>query len=145
MTELSALLNEDKRPTVVSDLAQVAEDAVSSQSGITGMTLKGSVAAAKKVDSNVVEKAVNKLLPDLLGELQPYWKEFSDKGEGSFGTYLAANEDKVIDSFLSVADRNVERAPGALVKVYNSLRGKASKIVSPALPGFGETIEKHMR
>ncbi|WP_018298143.1 DUF6918 family protein [Corynebacterium lubricantis] len=150
MPELSALLNEDKRPQVVADLANVAENAVAAQSGITGVTLKGGVTAAKKIDANMLEKIVNRVLPDLLGELQPHWSAYetgsaADSAAGSFGAYLAQHDDKVVDSFLSVADRNAEKAPNVLGKVYQSLRGKASKIVAPALPEFGDTIEKHMK
>ncbi|MHA2787549.1 DUF6918 family protein [Corynebacterium sp. S7] len=150
MPELSALLNEEKRPHVVTDLAQVAENAIAAQSGVIGVTLKGGVSAAKKIDSDLMEKIVNRVLPDLLGELQPYWTAYeansgADSGASSFGAYLAQNDEKVVDSFLSVADRNAEKAPNVLGKVYNTLRGKASKIVAPALPEFGDAIEKNMK
>lgn len=145
MTELSALLGESKRPHVVDDLTQVADTAVAGQSGLTGMALKGALSAAQKVDANIVHTGINRILPDLLGEMQPFWNDFQTAGGPGFGAYLSSREDEVVDSLLKVADRNAEKAPGALTKVYGSLRGKAQKIVGPALPGVGSAIEKHMQ
>ncbi|SES09695.1 DUF6918 family protein [Corynebacterium cystitidis] len=144
MPELSALLNEQKRPQIVAELNTVVNDTVSSTSGLTGMALKGGLGAASKMDSNFVEKGINRLLPDLLGELQPHWAKYSESGTSNFGAYLAANEDHVINGILKLADDNVSKAPAALQKVYNGLRGKAAGIISPALPKVGAAIEKHM-
>ena len=35
--------------------------------------------------------------------------------------------------------------PAAAQKVYSSLRGKAGKIIAPALPEFGDIIERHAK
>ncbi|WP_257158990.1 DUF6918 family protein [Corynebacterium cystitidis] len=144
MSELSTLLNEDKRPDVVADLNTVVTDTVSHTSGLTGMALKGGLSAASKVDSNFVEKGINRLLPDLLGELQPQWSAYRESNTGDFASYLVANEDEIISGVLKLADDNVANAPAALQKMYKGLRGKAANIISPALPQVGATIEKHM-
>lgn len=143
MSELSALLNEQKRPQVVADLDTVVDETVSNASGLVGMALKGGVGAANKVDSDFINKGINRILPDLLGELQPHWNAYRDSDSADFGSYLAAHEDEVTNGLLKLADDNVSNAPAALEKIYNGLRNKAANIVGPALPQVGNVIEKH--
>ena len=49
----------------------------------------------------------------------------------------------MIDSVLKAGDTAIESMPSALKKVYSTLRGKAKKIVSPALPDLGRVVEKY--
>ena len=74
MSNLSQLLESGTRPQVVEDLTNFAEKSIAEQSGIAGVALKGAVATAKKVKSDVVAKAVNALLPDVLNEMEPHGK-----------------------------------------------------------------------
>ena len=61
----------------------------------------------------------------------------------SFGDYLSSREDDVVKALLDAGDKAVNSAPGAIQKVYSSMRGKAGKIVSPALPELGAIVEKY--
>ncbi|MER0113104.1 hypothetical protein [Corynebacterium sp. KPL3954] len=46
---------------------------------------------------------------------------------------------------MAVADKHAEQVNSpALSKPYNSLRGKASKFLTPAVPDFGRVLQKHM-
>lgn len=145
MSDLSVLLG-DKRDAVVTELAGLAESTIESTSGISGVAVKGVLSGAKKLNSNVVPKAVNRLLPEILETLQPRWDEFSAQGAGDFGTYLNANSDPVIDSILEVLDRNVKKVdfPG-VQKAYDAIRSKASDLIKPHLPVLGDVIERHMK
>ncbi|QPK79173.1 hypothetical protein G7Y31_00050 [Corynebacterium lizhenjunii] len=145
MANLSQLLEQPTRDAVVADLAAFAEDTIASQSGLTGMALKGTVAAAKKVDGAVVAKGIGKLLPDILGDLQPYWQDFEASGQTDFGAFLQPRAQDVTDSIMAVADRNAESINvAALSKAYSSLRGKAAKFVTPVVPELGRIIAAHM-
>jgi hypothetical protein len=145
MTDLSSLLTDHKRDGVVADLAALADSAVGRQSGISGTAIKAAVAAAKKVDADIVSKGVNRMLPDVLGDLQPHWQAFQGDAEQDFGTFLAGRNDAVVDSLMAVADRNAESITVApLAKVYNSLRGKGAKVIGPEIPEFGRILQKHM-
>ena len=109
------------------------------------MAIKGAVSAAKKVDSDIVSKGINRMLPDLLGELESYWQEFQSSAQDDFGSYLGGNDKRVTDSLMNVADRNADQINNAaLAKAYNSLRNKVSKIVEPHVPEFGRILQKHM-
>lgn len=145
MTDLSSLLTDTKRDAVVADLAALADAAVSRQSGISGTAIKAAVSAARKIDADIVVKGVNRMLPDVLGDLQPHWQAFQGDAEQDFGTFLAGRNDAVVDSLMAVADRNAESITVApLAKAYNALRGKGAKLISPELPEFGRILQKHM-
>ncbi|OFM04428.1 hypothetical protein HMPREF2724_02615 [Corynebacterium sp. HMSC071F07] len=145
MSNLSQLLEEPTRTSVVTALVSLVDNTVSEQSGITGMAIKGAVAAAKKVDADIVSKGINRTLPDLLGEMESYWQEFDSSPQEDFGTYLAGNNKEVADSILGVADRNADQVNNpALVKTYNSLRNKIAKIIEPQVPELARILQKHM-
>ena len=146
MTDLSQLLTADKRDAVVADLAGFADATVAKQSGLTGTAIKAAVAAARKVDGDIVPKGINRMLPDVLGDLQPHWQAFrADEGATDFGTFLAGRGPQVVDSLMAIADRHAESISVApLAKAYNGLRGKAAKLIEPEIPELGRILQKHM-
>ena len=145
MTHLSELMWGPQRTAVVSDCGELVEGVVAKQSGITGMALKGAVAAAKKVDAAIITKALDRVLPDVLDALDPHWQDFASNPEQDFGSFLEPRSAEVSDSIMSVADKHAEQINSrALSKPYNSLRGKASKFLTPAVPDFGRVLQKHM-
>lgn len=143
MANLSELLVGDKRTALTAELAEYARTTVNNQSGITGMALKGGLAAATKAKPDIVEVVLNKVLPDILDILSPYWES---KPEGTaFGAHLEANKDDVAAKFIDLADRQTEAAGNnPLVKVYSSLRGKATKIIAENIAGLGDIIEANL-
>lgn len=145
MTDLTSLLDSPTRGNVTDDLVALAEKTIANQSGLTGMALKSAIAAAKKADDNALHTGINQLLPSVVGELKPYWSEYEGSEASGFGTYLADNEDKVTDSVLKIGDSFADRAPAPAQKIYSSMRGKIGGIIAPALPEFGEIIERHAK
>lgn len=145
MSDLSQLLVGESRAKTVSNLTSFVEQAISQQSGMTGMALKGGVGAAKKVRPDVIPRGVDRMLPELLGEMQPYWQEFRASGSEDFGVFLEPKSEEVSDSLLQIADRNVEKVNvGALTKIYQSLRGRAGKLVRPQVPELGRVLQRLM-
>ncbi len=147
MQHLRELLTKDDDTTnaVVSDFSALVEKKVQEQSGISGKLITGALAAAKKVDSDIVNKAARRLLPEMADELDPYWQKFQEPGAGhSFGTYLEENSTEVVNSIMTVADRNADKISAApLKKVYSSVRGKSEKLITDSLFETGEIIHKH--
>ena len=142
MTDLSQLLSATNRPQVVQELTSLIDATVARQSGLTGMALKSAVAAGKKADADAVSKGVNKFLPQIVEELSPYWSAYQASDQQGFGDFLAGREDEVVKAILDAGDQQADSMPGPVKKVYSTLRGKAAKIVSPALPEFGEIVER---
>ena len=143
MTSLQDLLN-TKREVVVTDLAALIDASVESSSGISGMALKGALGAAKKVNADIVQKATNKLLPEILSTLDPYWSNYQANGSTGFGAYLDANSENVVNDVLAVVDRNAEKVNNSAVqKAYSTLRSKANKLVAPHIAALGDLLERH--
>lgn len=145
MTNLNALLEGDTRQTVVAELAELIDKTVSNQSGLTGMALKSAVAAGKKADADAIPKGVNRVLPQIAEELAPFWSGYKSSDTQGFGSYLVSREGEVVDAMLGAADKATSDMPSAMQKAYSTLRGKAGKIVSPALPELGDIIERHAK
>mgnify|MGYP001002594907 CR=1 FL=1 len=83
MTSPSTFLTSDAhREAVIADLSTFVDNTVGEQGGVSGTVIKGALSAAKKVDSNIVNKAVARLLPDLAEALDPYWATFKEGGHG---------------------------------------------------------------
>lgn len=145
MTNLNALLEGDTRQTVVAELAELIDKTVSNQSGLTGMALKSAVAAGKKADADAIPKGVNRVLPQIAEELAPFWSGYEASDTQGFGSYLVSREGEVVEAMLGAADKATSDMPSAMQKAYSTLRGKAGKIVSPALPELGDIIERHAK
>lgn len=147
-TNLQVLLDPSKRDVVVADLAAAIENSVSNSSGVSGMALKTLLSGAQKVKADIVPKATNKILPEILDTLQPQWEGYlagADHSAGNFATYLDNNSATVVDGLLAVVDRNVDKVDiPVAVKGYRALRSKAAGLATPHLPKLGEVIEKHM-
>ncbi|WP_288832401.1 DUF6918 family protein [uncultured Corynebacterium sp.] len=145
MSDLSALLTETTRPTVVRELAELVDTTASSQSGLTGMAIKSALGAVRKAQPDAVAKGIDRFLAEIVRELTPYWEAYSPEQSAGFGNYLASREEDVTSSILKLGDAFVDRGPAPVQKVYRSLRGKASSIVAPALPQLGDIVERHAR
>lgn len=141
--DLSALLQEDRRTPLVSDLSALVDRTISDQSGISGMAIKGAAAAAKKLQSDIVPVGINRLLPNLLGSLQPHADAAAEAGT-DFGPYLEQHANDVCADLLKIGDDAVANSDNAAVeRIYKTVRGKATSIIEPALPELGALIERH--
>lgn len=145
MAHLSTLMHGSTRTEFIAECGDLVEKVAASQSGISGMAIKGGLAAAKKADANVVPKALERILPDVLDALDPRWQDFVESGKEDFGAFLEPHQEEVSDEIMNIADKHVEKVnSAALRKPYNSLRDKATKILSPEVPAFGRVVQKHM-
>ena len=139
MTSPSTFLTSDAhREAVIADLSTFVDNTVGEQGGVSGTVIKGALSAAKKVDSNIVNKAVARLLPDLAEALDPYWATFKEGGHGdSFEAYLQENSSALSNSV------QAEKAPAALAKVYSPIRGKIASVVEANIAKVGPIVEKY--
>lgn len=143
MTSPSTFLTSDAhREAVIADLSTFVDNTVGEQGGVSGTVIKGALSAAKKVDSNIVNKAVARLLPDLAEALDPYWATFKEGGH-SFEAYLQENSSALSNSVLETADKQAEKAPAALAKVYSPIRGKIASVVEANIAKVGPIVEKY--
>jgi len=145
MSNLSQLLEPETRSLVLKDLSQFVDKTVAEQSGISGMAIKGAVSAAIKVSPDFISRGLNKILPDMLGDLEPYWSDFESSDSQDFGTFLDKDSAAVADALMSTADQHAKRITIAPVaKAYKSLRNKGASIVEGKVADLGSILHKHM-
>jgi hypothetical protein len=138
------LLAPDIQPKVVDDCNALIEHEVSTKSGISGTALKLAYKTVITFAPGHVRHMVEKMLPDMLDQLQPYWTDFRTSGSSGFGDYLAKRGDEVAQSLLSVTDARAEASDRpVIIKAYRSVRGSAVKHVEAALPLAGELVMKY--
>lgn len=90
------------------------------------------------------QSIVEKMVPDMLVQLQPFWADFQVSGGGDFGDYLTKRGDEVTEALLHVTDTfatNSEKP--AIVKAYRTVRGGAGKHIQAALPAVGALVERY--
>ena len=138
------LLTPENQPHVIDDCLTLIHQEVSSKSGVSGTAVKLAYKTANTFASGYLRGMVEKLVPEMVGKLEPYWADFTASGAGDFGDYLVKRGDEVSEALLSVTDAHagVSTRP-TILKAYRAVRGSASKHVIAALPNLGALIQKY--
>ena len=141
------LLAPDIQPQLVADCQDLVDHEVADMAGVTGAAVKLAYNAVRKVDSNHIHAMIETILPSAANALQPYWEGFSAEftpSSGDFGAYLAARDEEVAEALLAITDRRRDNSNRpAIVKAYNTIRGRAIKQVKAALPALGTLIQNY--
>jgi hypothetical protein len=137
------LTDPTRRPAVVADLNELVGQEVKDKGGMSGAAVKLGYQTVSKIRPGVVPAAVDRMLPQFAGALQPFYAEYRAASGSDFGTYLAGRPEAA-DALLGVTDRRAESSSSdALKKAYSKLRPNARKNVEEALPRLGTLIDKH--
>jgi hypothetical protein len=141
------LLAPDIRSKVVADCEELVTSQVADMSGVTGAAVKLAYNAVRRVDANHIHAMIETILPNVADALQPYWARFSadyTPSSGDFGAFLTARDEEAAEALLAITDRRRDNSNRpAIVKAYNTIRGRAVKQVKAALPGLGILIQKY--
>jgi hypothetical protein len=140
------LLGPDTRPQVIADCFTLIEQEVAGMSGISGAAVKVAYKSVNAFMPGHVRFMVNRLLPEMVGKLEPYWAEFNSSGGSQFGDYLAKRGEEVAEALLTVTDaRAAESGRPVIIKAYGSVRNSAARHVEAALPRVGDLVTKYAR
>jgi hypothetical protein len=138
------LLTPENQPRVVDDCLTLIDQEVSAKSGVSGTAVKLAYKTANTFASGYLRGMVEKLVPEMVGKLEPFWADFAASGAGDFGDYLVKHGDEVSEALLSVTDAHAEVSTRpSILKAYRAVRGGASKHVAAALPSLGALIQKY--
>ena len=138
------LLAPEVRPQVVADCQDLIKQELSAKSGISATAIKLAYKVVTTFAPGYYQSCVESMLPDMTGQLEPFWADFITAGGSEFGDYLAKRGDEVAEALLVVTDamaRESDRT--AIVKAYKSVRGSASKHIETALPNLGAMVQKY--
>jgi hypothetical protein len=138
------LLTPDNQPKVITDCYALIEQEISDKSGISGTAVKLAYKTAASFAPGYYHGMMQRLLPEIVDKLEPYWADFSSSGSSEFGDYLAKRGGEVSEALLSVTDDVATRSTRPVIlKAYRSVRGSAAKNVEAALPRVGELVLKY--
>ena len=138
------LLAPDTQPQVVTDCKLLIDQEVSEKSGVSGTAVKLAYKTATSFAPGYFHNTVEDLLPQLAGQLEPYWADFSASGGSEFGDYLAKRGDEVAEALLALTDSLAEASERPIiVKAYRAVRGSAGKHIQAALPRVGDLVMKY--
>jgi hypothetical protein len=138
------VLTPENFPRLVADTRALVESELANKGGISGTAVKAAYKAVTAFAPGYYDYAINTMLPDMVGQLEPYWADFCTSGSADFGDYLAKRGDEVGPALLSVTDDMAHRSNRpAVVKAYQMVRGGAGKNIETALPALGAMVQKY--
>ena len=132
----------NKRRAVVDDGVNVIEAEVADKGGLSGMALKGAFKVVKGVRPGFVGQALNALLDEFAGAVDPIWAECIAKGGDTSAAFVAVGP-RVAESLLSITDKRARGAAGPVRATYDKLRPEAVKHVVAAMPRLAGLLKKH--
>jgi hypothetical protein len=138
------LLTPETQPKVLDDCHRLIDQEVAEKSGVSGTAVKLAYKTVNKFLPGHIRHVVESLLPEMVGQLEPFWADFNASGGSEFGDYLAKRGDEVSQALLSVTDaRAAASSRPTVIKAYGSVRGNAAKHVQAALPHVGDLVLKY--
>ena len=138
------LLAPDIQPQVTADCLKLIDQEVSDKSGVSAAAVKVAYKTVKTFKPGYLQSMMERLLPDIADNLQPYWADFNASGSSEFGDYLVKRSEEVSEVLLSVTDKQAESSQRpTILKAYRAVRGGAAKHVAAALPQVGVLVQKY--
>lgn len=139
------LLAAHHRDELTSDAARMVEQYIQQRGGLKGMGLKTGLALLKAARPDILERASQRMLPDMVRALEPLYQEFRQAGVSDFSVFLDRRADTAIELLLGVADAKVAAAHNAAAKAaYQKFRGGAAEEVRGLLPRIGKLVTAYL-
>jgi hypothetical protein len=137
------LLVPGNRPKVIGDCVQLINEEVDSKGGLTGLAVKAAFAMVKAVKPGFINEAVDHMLNDFVGRLEPFWADAQAKNE-PVGPLMNSRAPQVADALLAISDERAQKSTNqGLKKAYDKLRPTGKKHVEQAVPRVGRLIQKY--
>lgn len=139
------LLAAHHRDELIADAARLVEQHIQQRGGLKGMGLKTGLALLKAARPDILERASQRMLPDMVRALEPLYQEFRGSGVGDFAVFLDRRADTAVELLLGVADAKVAAAQNAAAKsAYQKFRGGAAEEVRGLLPRIGKLVAAYL-
>ncbi len=135
-----------KRELIIKDASKVLDAEVSDKRGVTGIAVKGAFKVVRGLQPGFIPNAIDALLDDFVGQLEPFYNDWKAGGSGSLKDHFVKNGPAAADSLLKITDDRAAKSPHrTLVKTYGKLRPKGKQHVVAAMPRVGLLIERHTK
>jgi hypothetical protein len=138
------LLTPAVQPQVVADTQALVNQELASKSGFSATGIKVAYKGITAFAPGYYQNIINVLLPGWVDALEPYWADFNATGGSQFGDYLGKRPEEISEALLAVTDaKGRESSRPTVVKMYNAVRGGATKHIEAALPNLGAMVQKY--
>ena len=138
------LLTPPAQPQVVTDIQALVDQELASKSGISATGIKVAYKGITAFAPGYYYGIIEKLLPGWVDQLQPFWEDFNASGGSEFGDYLTKRAGEVAEALLAVTDaKGRESSRPTIVRMYNTVRGGATKHIEAALPNLGAMVQRY--
>lgn len=145
MTALSAiLLSGHRREALGADVRQLLERHVEQRAGLRGVAWRSGLALLRAARPGVVERAVERLLPECLDALEPLYHDYRAGSERDFGLYLQRHAEPAVARLLAVVDRRAAGAATATRRLYARFRAEAHTEALALFPAFARLLAGHL-
>lgn len=140
------LCSEANFPKVVSDSKRLLDTQVERKSGLSGMAIKAGFAAIKTFRPDIIERALEDLLPSFVDKMQPFYQQWEGEGrKQSLRSFTQKEAPAIASSLLSITDERARKTQHRTLKsAYEKLRPMAQKNVEEGLPEVGEMVERYL-
>lgn len=137
------LKDPQKLAAVARDGAKLVEEEVARKTGLRGMALKAGYKTVCSLRPDLVEHALERLLPEFAPQVDPFYE--TAEAQGPVEPYFRAHASEIADALLGVTDRRAERAQNRVIKrAYEGLRAQAKGHVEEAMPGLARLVARHV-
>jgi hypothetical protein len=134
----------NKKENLVADCVKLIDEQVAAKGGLSGLGFKAAYAAVNGVKPGYIAGAIERLLPEVLGALDPMWNEGVATGDAV--GFITNNRSRTADALLGITDARIETSNNGVVRgAYNKLRNSAKNDVEEAVPGLAKIIDKYAK
>ena len=138
------LLTPAVQPRVVADTRALVDRELAGKSGLSATGIKVAYKGITAFAPGYYHGIIETLLPGWVDQLQPFWEDFNANGGSEFGDYLAKRPGEVSEALLAVTDaKGRESSRPTIVRMYNTVRGGATKHIEAALPNLGAMVQRY--
>ncbi len=126
-----------KRRQVVDAGVRVIEAEVADKGGLSGLAIKATFRVVQGLKPGFVPMALNHLMDDFAGKIDPFWLDCQEKKEDPRG-YFTRRGSEIGNALLSITDERAKRGQGPARSAYEKLRPEGLKHVTAAMPRLAD-------
>lgn len=145
----AGLLSSGHEAALADDTLHLLEDRINSSPGLKGVALRTGIGVLKATRPNMLQRAVHRLLPDLIAALEPFYSEYRERvgstGQpGEFSDFLIQHEEAATNAVMQSMDSLVSGSSNAVRSFYARTRSTINREIHGAMPSLSQRIDAEL-
>lgn len=120
------------------------EEFVANRGGFKGIAWRTGLSMLKAARPGILERGVQKLLPEYLRALDPMYVEQQARNNSDFAGYMQEHPRRAAEALISIADTRIQGASEMAKKSYARFRDGAEHEVERLIPALSELIRRNL-